>query len=243
MKRYLMCLVMLALLVMPCLAAFPWCADQDIFFYNASSDITGYRKMDHVPELDSQRSITTPSFNSASGEIVVGTWATPIGSPGVTSIAPGLWRFRNYASSSSSSGVTTLKFYIINRSASGTETALFFGNAITRDIDATGVPAEYLTSYARRNTTTMFPGDRMVIRVNASTTSSSARTLIYELAGNTNASMVSVSYFLCSDTDASSSSSVIYRSGGNGTRLPMHPAIPIVSVLMVVAYAVYRTKK
>lgn len=174
-----------------------WCADQDVFFWNASSDISGYRILDHRPEIDSQQSITTPSFSSSSGEIIVGTWATPINSPGITTLAPGQWRFRTYAYSSTTSGITTLKFYAINRSSSGVETNLFYGNAITQDVDATGVPTEYLTSYARRNYTTMFSGDRLVIRVNASTTSSSARTLTYLLAGNTNASMVSVSYFIC----------------------------------------------
>jgi len=190
-----------------------WCADQDVFFWNASSDISGYRIFDHRPEIDSQRSITTTSFSSSSGEIVVGTWVTPVGSPGVSTLAPGQWRFRTYAYSSSTSGVTTLKFYAINRSSTGVETNLFYGNAITQDIDATGTPNEYLTSYARRNYTTMFPGDRMVIRVNASTTSSSARTLTYLLAGNTNASMVSVSYFICPETDSASG----YSGGGEAT--------------------------
>jgi hypothetical protein len=194
--------VLLILLLIPTASAlddWDWCADQDVFFWNASSDISGYRILDHRPEIDSQRSITTPSFSSSSGEIVVGSWVTPVGSPGVSMLAPGQWRFRTYAYSSSTSGVTTLEFYAINRSSTGVETNLFFGNAITQDIDATGTPNEYLTSYARRNYTTMFPGDRLVIRVNASTTSSSARTLTYLLAGNTNASMVSVSYFICPD--------------------------------------------
>lgn len=156
--------------------------------------------MDHLPQIEDQRSITSSPFSSGT-EVSLGTWITPAGSPGVSVLGPGLWRFRTYAYASSSSGTTTLKFYIINRSATGTETALFFGNAITRDIDKTTVPAEYLTSYARRNYTTMFPGDRLAIRVNASTDSASARTVTMEVAGNTNASMVGVSYFICNQTD------------------------------------------
>jgi len=194
--KYLVCLVILVLCVFP-VNAIQWCDNQDIFFWNASSDITGYRIIDNVPERVLQRNITTPSFSSASGEIIVGQWVTPIGSPGVYTLDPGLWRFRTYAYTSTTSGLTTLKFYVINRSASGVETNLFYGNAITKDIDATGIPLEYLTSYARRNSTTMFAGDRLVIRVNASTSSASARTLTYEMAGNTNASMVSVSHFVC----------------------------------------------
>jgi hypothetical protein len=194
--KYLVCLVILAVMVATPCSAFPWCAQQDVFFWNASSDIAGYKVLDHIPQLASQSSITTAPFTASSGEITLGTWATPIGSPG-DELAPGLWRFRTYAYSSSTSGITSIRFYAINRSASGVETTLFFGNAITNDIEATGTPKEYLTSYARRNSTTIFPGDRLLIRVNASTDSSSARTLTYELAGNTNASMGSIGYFLC----------------------------------------------
>lgn len=224
-KLILALALLLALTASGVSAEWPWCADQDIFFWNASSDITGYRVMDHIPELASQKQITSASFSSSSGEVIVGTWATPIGSPGVSQIGPGLFRFRTYASASSSSSVTTLKFYIINRSATGTETNLFYGNAITRDIDQTTVPAEYLTSYARRNYTTLFPGDRLVIRVNASTTSASPRTVTMEVAGNTNASMVSVSYFLC-DT---------YQSQPVND-LPVSAAIPIGALAGLVAF-------
>jgi hypothetical protein len=202
--KYLVCLIMLiGLIVVPCAADFPWCAQQDLFFWNASSDIIGYKVLDHIPQLASQSPITTPPFTASSGEITLGTWATPRGKPG-NELAPGLWRFRTYAYSSTTAGSTTLKFYAINRSASGIETALFFGNAITNDIDATGVPREYLTSYARRNSTTIFPGDRLLIRVNASTDSASARTLTYDMAGNTNASMVSIGYFLCPELNGGS---------------------------------------
>ena len=196
MKKTFILLLLVAVCILPVSGAFPWCAQQDVFFWNASSDIAGYKVIDHIPQLAPQSSITTPAFTKSSGEITLGTWATPIGAPG-DELAPGLWRFRTYAYSSSTSGITTLRFYAINRSASGVETTLFFGNAITKDIDASGVPQEYLTSYARRNSTTLFPGDRLLIRVNASTVSSSSRTLTYQLAGNTNASMVSVGYFLC----------------------------------------------
>ena len=216
----------------------PWCGDSDLFFWNASSDISGYRILNNVPEIQSEKSITTPSFAVANGEIIVGTWATPVGTPGVYELAPGLWRFRTYAYSSSTSGSTTLKFYAINRSSTGVETNLFYGTAITQDVDATGVPKEYLTSYARRNTTTMFAGDRLVIRVNASTTSSSARAITYLLAGNTNASMVSVSYFMCDAVPLSSGGG----SSSSGTTLAMVGIGVAALALFVALYAMNKRK-
>ena len=237
--RPILSVLILSLCIMsvcPVSADWDWCYNQDIFFWNASSDITGYRIIDHVPELDSQRSITTPSFSSSSGEVVLGTWVTPAGSPGTYTLAPGLWRFRTYAYSSTTSGETTLKFYAINRSSSGVETNLFYGNAITQDIDATGIPKEYLTSYARRNSTTFFNGDRLVIRANASTSSSSARTLTYSLAGNTNASMVSISYFLCNND--------VQNPGMNASATPMDPIVTIIAAMIcTVAWFTFRKKE
>jgi hypothetical protein len=241
MMKYLVYLaILIGMVVVPCAADFPWCAQQDLFFWDAPSDISGYKVIDHIPQLAAQSSITTPAFTASSGEITLGTWATPSGKPG-TELAPGLWRFRSYVYTSSTSGTTSLRFYAINRSAFGVETPLFFGNAITRDIDATGVPQEYLTSYARRNSTTIFPGDRLLIRVNVSTDSASARTLTYEMAGNTNASMVSIGYFLCQDSDAILGSS----GGGSGgvTTAMAFAAIGVSALGLFVAVYAFRKRK
>lgn len=217
----------------------PWCADQDIFFWNASSDISGYRCMTHMPEKATQSMVTSPSFTS-SAEVTLGTWATPPGSPGVSSIGPGLFRFRTYAYASSSSGITSLKFYVLNRSSSGTETNLFYGNAITEDIGGGTVPTEYLLSYARRNYTTLFAGDRLVIRVNASTDSASPRTVTMDVGGNTNASMVSISYFLCRDI---TSGTAIHSSGVVSHGMPIPISVIIMAVMAALFLAAIKRKE
>jgi hypothetical protein len=182
--------------------AYPWCGDNNVFFWNSSSDVADYRILDHVPELLNQRTITTTSFTSASGQVNISTWITPAGSPGTMTLAPGQFRFRTYAYASSDSGITRIHFYVINRSATGVETNLFYGNAISEDISGGTVPKEYLMSYARRNYTTFFAGDRLVIRAKASTDSAAARTLTLDVAGNTNASMVTMGYFVCNENNA-----------------------------------------
>jgi hypothetical protein len=70
----------------------------------------------------------------------------------------------------------------------------------------------------------MFNGDRLVIKVNASTSSVAARNAWISLAGNTEASMVGVSYFLCD--------SELYGGSGNSgvmvaNELPLPAYIPI----------------
>lgn len=173
------------------------CGSVDIFFHNASSDISTYNIMDHYPEMSDQKSLSA-TVSTGTGDKTVGTWISPQNQFGTQYIYPGLWRFRIYAYSTSTSGTNTLKFYAINRSANGVETDLFFGKAITEDIDSTS-PREYLFSYARRNYTTIFPGDRLVIRVVASTNSAAARDITMEVSGNTNASMVQIGNFYCPD--------------------------------------------
>jgi hypothetical protein len=199
-----------------------WCADQDIFFRNDSSDIAGYSVIDHIPQIASTQ-YKTVSVSSDTGTKELGRWVTPSGSPGVTLIGPGLWRFRVYLNVSSASGTTNYEFKIFNRSSDGTETDLFYGKVIGTDINDL-TPTEHLISYARRNYTTMFNGDRLVIKVNASTSSVAARNAWISLAGNTEASMVGVSYFLCD--------SELYGGSGNSgvmvaNELPLPAYIPI----------------
>ena len=199
-----------------------WCADQDIFFRNDSSDIAGYSVIDHMPQIASTQ-YKMVSVSSGTGSKQLGAWVTPSGSPGVTLLGPGLWRFRVYLNVSSASGTTNYEFKIFNRSSSGIETDLFYGKVIGTDINDL-TPTEHLISYARRNYTTLFTGDRLVIKVNASTSSVAARNAWISLAGNTEASMVGVSYFLCD--------SEIYGGSGNGgvmvaNELPLPIYIPI----------------
>ena len=176
---------------------FPWCAEQDLFFGNDSSDIAGYYKFTHIPKLGDTQYISV-NVSSANSPQTLGTFITPIGAPGVDTIAPGLWRFRTYLYVSATTGTTTFRYIPFIRSANGTETELFYGHIITSDVNSdVNTPAEYLNSYARRNYTFFEPGDRLIIKVNVSTSSVPERTAYMAVAGNTQASMVSISYFLC----------------------------------------------
>jgi len=193
----------LMIIVTPCVALtqpivnIPWCGSQDIFFWNASSDISGYRAINNYPELDSERAIYT-SVSSATGSKTIGSFIIPSKSNNPIMLEPGLWRFRMYHNVSSSVGVTTFEYIVFNRSSTGVETNLFYGQALTSDVNSL-TPVESLLSYARRNETNLFPGDRLVIKINASTTSVTPRDAWVTLAGNTRVSMVGVSWFVCDE--------------------------------------------
>jgi len=178
---------------------FLWCGKQDIFFWNESSDLIkdgSYKIIDHIPEKADESLVQAVDIVPASGEVLLGAFATPIGSPGVTMIAPGLWRSRAYFNTTSAVGLTHIEFKIYNRSATGVETKLFYKPFITQDID-NSVSTEFLTSYARRNATTLFDGDRIVIKVYASTLSLPARTVSMVVGGNIRASMIESGWYIC----------------------------------------------
>lgn len=180
----------------------PWCQQQDLFFWNASSaDISGYRILENYPELVSDRIIVSPSVSSATGEKTIATFIVPKNElQNSSTIYPGLWRFRGYFNVSSDVGITRVHYYLINRTSTGTEKVLFYGTAISQDING-ATPSEFLHSYARRNTTDLFPGDRFAIRINVSSTSTTPRTVTFNIGGNERTSMVAMAYFHCPDVD------------------------------------------
>lgn len=194
--KYAYVAIALCLVIIPCVAEIPLCGQQDMFLWNASSSISGYRAMNNYPELSPQYTISSPSVSSTTGEKTVGTWITPQFTTNKV-LEPGLWRFHIYAKSTSDVGLTTLKFRTFNRSADGTITWLFFGNAFSGDISGGTVPKEYWVSYARRNYTYFFPGDALGVQINVSTDNSASRYVTLDVAGNTNASLVQSSYWSC----------------------------------------------
>lgn len=208
MRKAMLLLVIMAMVIIPvaAYADFDWCGHQDIMFWNASSDISGYRVIDHVPERAVMSSIISPSVISTSGEKTLGTWLTQ-SFEDQTIIAPGRWIFRTYMVASSDSGTTSIHYRLFNRSSDGTITFLFFGKAISEDVNQGTIPSEYNLYYARRNVTTLFPGDRLGIQINVSTDSAASRTVTMYVGGNTNASYVSSGYWLCSALEDNGGSS------------------------------------
>ena len=187
----------------PPILELPWCDKPDLFFWwNDTGDITNYRTMNNVPEIRDQI-FTQVTVDQERGPAPLGCWSTPAAKPGVTWIAPGIWRFRTYHNVSPAVGNSYIQFQVFNRSLDGTETDLFYGLILTKEIN-TLTTEEYLTSYAKRNWTKLFTGDRLVIKAFGCTTSVNARTISMAVAGNTNASMVSMGWLMCDDDCGSS---------------------------------------
>ena len=178
-------------------AWFPWCDKQDVFFWRSTSDVIAYNKSDHIPQLASEQ-IITKTISVADGRQLIASFITPNDTAYNTFLlAPSEWKFHGYFNISATGGTTTVEYKVYNRTVTGTETDLFFGHAITSDISTVGVPLEYITSYARRNYTYLNYGDRLVVKVYATTTSVPNRNISIILAGNSHASYVELGYFIC----------------------------------------------
>ena len=233
-QRHVFSIIIISLLLAGTVSAttslpLPLCARQDFFFYNASSDLTGYKILKNIPELDSARQVTSAPIISTSGEVTLGTWISPAFTSD-TDMAPGTWDFRTYLMTSSSSGPTSIHYRVFNLTPTGVKTYFWFGKAVDSDINSGTVPAVYELSYARRNYTHYFTGDRLGVQINISTDSASARTVTMDLAGNTNASMMSTAYWLCGSTSGIGSSGA---SGSPGVDAPLNPFIPILAMCAV----------
>lgn len=175
-----------------------WCGSTDTFFYannSTTAPTTYYQLVNYPPAAD--QIIPNVTVKNTDGRKLIGIFITPDGQPGVTHLSPMLWRARTYQYVSTASGTTTIEFEVWNRSISGIETGpLFYNKWISDDVNSLD-PSELITSYSRRNATTLFAGDRLMIKVYGQTTHSSNVIVNFVTAGNTNASYTSTGYYDC----------------------------------------------
>jgi len=207
--KHLILLAIVIMLATPSLAAddYEYCGDMNLFFWNDSSSLgSSYNRLSTMPQSQDQKIMST-TVSSTTGEKTIGSFITEPWPEGKI-MAPGLTRYRTYLNVSSTVGITTYNFIPYNVSPSGVETKMFFGVPRTEDVNELSA-REYLTSYARRNYTYFLPGERLLIRVNASTTSTVERTAYFNIAGTSQASMVQVGYWLCEPEDTDSSFTIL----------------------------------
>lgn len=214
------------------------CNDVNFFFWNDSSDFgSSYNKFATYPQLQ-DGAIFSTTVSSTTGERTIGDFITePL--PAGKTLFPGLTRYRVYLNVSSAVGTTTYNFIPYNVSVDGTETRMFFGTPMVIDVDNIATPNEYLVSYARRNYTEFLPGERLLIRVNASTTSTVARTAYLNVAGTQYASMAHIGYWDCAEPIPPPTPTPI-------PNLPAPPTLPqeipwhVLIVVVIVAFIIFR---
>lgn len=187
---------MLVALVVPAMAIQPWCGSVEIFPYvNTSPTNPDYYQLVNHPPPASQTT-TTITFNSADGDVLIGQYLSPPFEDGVI-IDPALWRARTQHYIDSNVGTTQVVYKIYNYTSGGVEIGpLWYNEWSSDDIDGvTSIPQEHITNYARRNTTVLFPGDSLLLKMYGRTTRVTDVKLATITSGNVNTSYISAGYF------------------------------------------------
>lgn len=196
-SKIIILILLLFFILQPVSGAQRWCGVQTLFFQNnLLPDIPGYEQLINYPsgETEVDEFVTV---QASSGPVLIDTYLTPVGEPGVSEISNGLRRYRTFMYVNSASGITRLNFTPFIRYANGTEKNIY--TVMTDDIDSL-VVTEYLTSYTNPNVIHMDPTSRFGVRVTANTTQPSNIVVHWVYEGTTHYSSVDSGNFVCEDT-------------------------------------------
>ena len=161
-------------------------AGQLYYFHNDSSDIGGYESLRRIPAGGAEDDETV-LVNSGSGEVLIDSYATELGDPGIEKIPAGIWSFHMYHYVDSSVGVTTFVYKVYKRDSGGTETLLF---TVTSDeVNDTSV-TEYDKSYTIGADILLDLTDRIIVKIYAQSTSVVNRTAHFVYEGTSHASHI-----------------------------------------------------
>ena len=195
---------------------FQWAGHQDIFLQNTSSTtVTGYKVMDHIPKVAPETYIT--KVVPAGTTVYLGDWIMPIGSPvnGSYTIAPGIWAFHFYTTSTQNNALDKIQVHLLNRSASGVQTDLFYGTALSYDLAASAIPVDTTFEYVRRNFTYCNAGDRLVLNISIVNSGTVQTTDTFHMDGNLHTSRVTSSYWISTGNQFPTSNSASGEAGAD----------------------------
>lgn len=156
------------------------------FFYNdVASDIGGYFDINTSPvsaaEVDDSVAVT-----SGTSPVLIESYASPVAGLGDSQIDAGVWIFNTWASvSSTATGLCTVRFDVYKRTSGGVETLLFTVNTPTLTTSIALYDVETVQPSFAIN-----PTDRLVIKVSATNTVATSRTVHFYHNGTTHYSHV-----------------------------------------------------
>ena len=152
------------------------------YFRRDASDIGGgYEQITKTPQTGAEKTAST-TLNNASGTVVFDRYATNVGEPGLTQLLAGTWEFDIYAQVSSTAGgnSTNVVIQVYQRTTGGTETLLF--STTSPALDSTS-PKLYSWLYTQAADIALDITDRLVVKVAATNSSASNRTVTFYYEG------------------------------------------------------------
>jgi len=152
------------------------------YFRRDASDIGGgYEQITQTPQTGAEKTAST-TLNNASGTVVFDRYATNVGEPGLTQLLAGTWEFDIYAQVSSTAGgnSTNVVIQVYQRTTGGTETLLF--STTSPALDSTS-PKLYSWLYTQAADIALAITDRLVVKVAATNSSVTNRTVTFYYEG------------------------------------------------------------
>lgn len=154
------------------------------YFRRDASDIGGgYEQITQSPQTGAEKTDST-TLNNASGTVVFDLYASNAGEPGLTQLLAGTWEFDIYGQVSSTAGgnTTNLVLQVYKRTTGGTETLLF--STTSPALDSTSVKL-YSWLYTQPADIPLDVTDRLVVKVAATNSHASNRTVTFYYEGTT----------------------------------------------------------
>jgi len=160
-----------------------------IFYFDDIADasgIPGYKTFCYeIPE--GPEATLTRTGKNTDGEMLLGSFITHEGHPGVSVLPAGSWNWHIYAHVDNITKESYIKFYMYKRSAAGVETLLF--NCQTADVNDIAVTLQHFT-YTHPTPITLLPTDRLVCKAYFYTTRPANVQMTFTYDGLTHASHV-----------------------------------------------------
>lgn len=154
------------------------------YFRRDASDIGGgYEQITQSPQTGAEKTDST-TLNNASGTVIFDLYATNAGEPGLTQLLAGTWEFDIYGQVSSTAGgnTTNIVLQVYKRTTGGVETLLF--STTSPALDSTSVKL-YSWLYTQPADILLDITDRLVVKVAATNSSVSNRTVTFYYEGTT----------------------------------------------------------
>jgi hypothetical protein len=169
-----------------------WCGLKTIYFDNTATLPVGYESLNAtLPEK--VQVIENVTVINTGGEVLIDSYISPQGLPGITYIESGTEIHHMYAYVSNAGGVTRFNITMFTRDITGVETLRYQG--YSADIDNLAV-AEVKTNIAHARLY-MADTDRIVVKIYAVTDSAAAKQLYWIYQGSSHASYIESAYFNC----------------------------------------------
>lgn len=158
-----------------------------LFLHRTASDIATYETLRSEPATGIEK-IDTVNVTSGTGPVLLGSYATDPGVPGVGTLPSGMWGFREFAGVNNTGGTSTILVRVYSRTVGGTETLLFQSTSPTLTTTSASL---YYWIYTQTNDIALDPTDRIVVKFYGQTTSGAVRSVSHYYEGSTHASWLS----------------------------------------------------